>query len=169
MKTIKSLTFYFLAMALMVASCKKDEKSNDSSPSSNGSFILDSKTYTSNYGYLQHYSNNFAITFTDASTVQGLIDQTRKIEMTFVIVPASGTLDNGTYSYDASHTSNLIEAFVRLKEGSDEVQWDCAQTGSITISKTNSVYDISYIFVAASNGIQKTITGSFKGSVTTVQ
>ena len=58
MKTIKSLTLCFLVMALMVASCKKDEKSNDNSPSSNGSFTVDGKKFALQkcYAHFSHYT-----------------------------------------------------------------------------------------------------------------
>jgi hypothetical protein len=129
-----------------------------------GSFSLDGITYTIPYGYLGHSNNEFWLTFSDASSPQNV--PTAKIEMTFDIISSTGTLDNGTYSYDPNHTTNLIEAFVRLRDGQNEVQWDCVENGSITISKTNNVYDISYTFLADNNGTRKTLTGSFKGTIT---
>lgn len=168
-----------LSVAIMIAfaSCKK----SDDSPTSAGvgSFSLDGVTYAPSYGYLQQYQNSnskneYVVTFSDASSVQGLIDETRQIEMTLVIIPQSGTLDNGTYTGDATHQKNLIEAFVRLGNGVNEVQWTITNTytGSITINKTNDIYDISYTFLAQKDGTstgEKTITGSYKGIMTTVQ
>jgi hypothetical protein len=167
-----------LTAAIIVAftSCKKDD-SQDSAGI--GSFTVDGITYKPSYGYLvqsrnSQGKNEFLITFSDASSVQGLIDQTNQIEMTLVIIPPSGTLDNGTYTGNATHQQNLIEAFVRLgNDTNDDVQWTItdAYTGSITVTKTDDIYDISYTFLAEKDGTStvKTITGTFKGALTNVQ
>jgi len=161
MKTIKFLTLCVIATAMMAVSCKKASDPENTTPTANGSIILDGKTYTVSYGFLVHSGSEFIFTFSDAKDVIS-----GNVEATFAIIPPTGTLDNGTYTYNPNHTSNLIEAFLRLKEGQNEAEWLCYQTGSITISKTGDVYDISFTYIGKYNSVQKTITGSFKGAVT---
>ena len=168
------IIFVFLLITASFTNCTKTEDT----PSSVGvgSFTLNSNNYTTAYGYLSQYTNStskkeFSITFSDATSAQNVGNA--KIEMTFVIIPSGGTLANGTYSYDLSHNTNLIEAFVRLREGTNESQWEVSPNGIgyITITKTNDNYVITYSFVAIIQGNstnEQTITGSYKGKLTSV-
>lgn len=160
------LTLYLFATASIISSCKK-ESTSDNTPTGTGSFSVNGKSYNTPYGFIDKSNGFFDLQFTDVAN----ISPNYKSLAGFQILSSDESLVSKTYPFVFYPNTGLVEGYFDIN-GIGGIRFGNPNSGSMTISKDGNTYNITYTITVRDSSettiADKVITGSYKGSLTTL-
>lgn len=175
---MKKLLFSAAAAALLFTACKKDD---DNKTSNSGSFTVNGKSYSVNYGYDGTYiqdglsqgdimfaSNDYTKldenTFTGTNTYVDLDIDTLIDGATYTFLPYNEEGYNKAKNFRwADIAANMKVVNGEYVESSDEVSLQDCTSGTVTVKKSGDRYTFNFELVF--NGTT-TVKGQYNGTLT---